>query len=67
MDYVIVGIIFFIAGFIVHWMMIRNDKKRVILNEKEIKEMAKEEAEKELIKIKERLGKDTKVKSCMLL
>ncbi|KKK72480.1 hypothetical protein LCGC14_2903480, partial [marine sediment metagenome] len=66
MGYVIVGIILFIvgfgAGFILHQMMVKNDKKRVILNEKEIKEMAKKGAEKELIKIKERLGKGTKEK-----
>ena len=62
MDYIIVGIISFLVGFILHQMVVKNDKKRVILNEVEIKEMAKKGAEKELIKIKERLGKGTKEK-----
>ncbi len=60
MDYIIVGIICFIAGFILHQMMIRNDKKRVILNEIEIKDISKKKADEELIKIKERLNKGTK-------
>ena len=55
-------IVCFIAGFIVCQVMKRNDEKRVILNEVEIIEVAKKEAEKELIKIKEKLGKGTKEK-----
>ena len=60
MDYIIVGIICFVVGFIVHWTMVKNDKKRVILNETEIKDIAKKKADEELIKIKERLNKGTK-------
>ena len=66
MDYIIVGIILFIvgfvAGFILHQMMVKNDKERVILNEMEIKEMAKKNADVELKKIKEKLSKGTKEK-----
>ncbi len=64
MDYVIVGIILFIVGFVagftLHQMMKRNDKKRVILNETEIKDIAKKKADEELVKIKGRLNKGTK-------
>lgn len=60
MDYIIVGIICFVAGFILRQMMDRNDKKRVILNETEIKDIAKKKADEELVKIKERLNKGTK-------
>ncbi len=62
MGYFIVGLVCFIGGFIVNHMMKRNDKKRVVLNEVEIKEMAKKNAEIELKKIKEKLSKGTKEK-----
>ena len=62
MGYVIVGLLCFISGFILNHVMVRNDKKRVVLNEVEIKEMAKKNAEIELKKIKEKLSKGTKEK-----
>ncbi len=62
MGYAIVGILCYIFGFISKWIMNRTDKKRVVLNEVEIKEMAKKNAEIELKKIKEKLSKGTKEK-----
>lgn len=62
MGYVIVGMLCFIGGFIVNYMMKRNEKKGIVLKEVEVKEIAKKEAEKELEKIKVKLGKGTKEK-----
>ena len=62
MGYVIVGILCFIIGYIFKQVLDRTDKKRVVLNEVEIKEMAKKNADVELKKIKEKLSKGTKEK-----
>ena len=62
MGYFIIGLLCYIFGFISNWIMNRTDKKRVVLNEVEIKEMAEKNAEIELKKIKEKLSKGTKEK-----